>query len=266
MKRVVVSLGFVMAAIAIGLLFEVTKAGAQNGATSPAAAKPKFSEFASAEDLCDELNLIVADLEKAVATEDEFKSQIENRFVRDADMISLLATALALHDQDNPVKAHAGGILDAARELHAAKDYGATNKAVEKVKEAVINGRAPSDDLTWRKIAPFESLMNDEVSNVFNSRLKNGMHRFDKRNKETAANAAMLALIAENAKLYVGDNKKPGEAAKWLAFSSQFRASAADLAAHAHAKNKAGADAAMEKLNQSCHDCHAVFNPDSNAK
>ena len=75
-----------------------------------------------------------------------------------------------------------------------------------------------------------------------------------------------MALIAENAKLYVGDNKKPGESAKWLAFSSQFRASAADLAAKAHAADKTAANAAMEKLNQSCHDCHAVFNPDANAK
>ncbi len=95
MKRVVVSLAFVMAAVAIGLLLEVARAAAENEkAASPTAAKPKFSEFASAEDLSNELNFIVADLEKAIASEDEYKSQIENRFVRDGNMIALVATAL----------------------------------------------------------------------------------------------------------------------------------------------------------------------------
>jgi hypothetical protein len=262
MKRMVVSLGFVMAAVAIGLLFEVARAGAQNEPPHAAAAKPKFSEFASAEDLANELNLIVADLEKAIASEDEYKSQIENRFVRDGNMIALVATALALHDQDSAVKAHAGGILDAAHELRDAKDYAATKKAVEQFKAALKDGRAAGGDLTWSKISPFDSLMNDEVSNV-NTKLKNGLHRFEKRTKETAAHAATMALIAENAKLYVGDNKKPSEGAKWLAFSNQFRASAADLAARSHAGDKTGANAAMEKLNQSCHDCHTVFNPDA---
>ncbi len=100
--------------------------------------------------------------------------------------------------------------MDAAHELRDAKDYAATKKAVENLKTAMKNGRAAGGDLAWSKISPIDTLMNDEVSNV-NTKLKNGLHRFEKRTKETAAHAAIMALIAENAKLYVGDNKKPGE-------------------------------------------------------
>jgi cytochrome c556 len=40
------------------------------------------------------------------------------------------------------------------------------------------------------------------------------------------------------------------------------RAAAVDLAAKAHAGDEAGAKDAMEQLDKSCHDCHAVFNPE----
>ena len=71
-----------------------------------------------------------------------------------------------------------------------------------------------------------------------------------------------MALIAENAKLYVADTKKPSEGEKWTEFAGQMRSAAVDLAAKAHAGDEAGAKAAMEKLNESCHDCHSVFNPE----
>ena len=73
-----------------------------------------------------------------------------------------------------------------------------------------------------------------------------------------------MALIAENAKLYIADTKKPTEGKKWTEFAAQMRSAASRLAAKAHAGDEAGAKAAMDKLNQSCHDCHAVFNPEKN--
>ena len=103
--------------------------------------------------------------------------------------------------------------------------------------------------------------MKDEVPHI-NNKLKNSLRRFKKRAGEVAANAATMALIAENATLYVADTKKPTEGKKWTEFAAQMRAAAVDLAAKAHAGDEAGAKAAMDKLNKSCHDCHAVFNPE----
>ena len=71
-----------------------------------------------------------------------------------------------------------------------------------------------------------------------------------------------MALIAENAKLYIADTKKPTEGKQWTEFAAQMRAAAVDLAAKAHAGDEAGAKAAMDKLDQSCHACHDVFNPE----
>ena len=83
------------------------------------AAAPKFSTFASADDLAAEVKILVADLEKAVADEDEYKSQVEGRFTRDGNTITLIAIALGLHDQDSPLKPHAKAIAAAARKLAA---------------------------------------------------------------------------------------------------------------------------------------------------
>jgi hypothetical protein len=264
MTRIVGLFGFVVAAALVGIFLADTKAGARSDAAPSSSADeavvPKFSSIAPAEDLAYELNFFIADLEKAVADEEEYKSQIEDRFLRDANTIALVATALALHDQDNTIKPHAQAIIATAHKLGEAKDYAATKAAVADIK-ASLQGSA-AGEVKWSKIAALKSLMKDEVPNV-NVKLKNSVRRLDKRAKEAAAHAATMALIAENAKLYVADTKKPGETAKWAAFAEQFRTAAADVAAKARAGDRSGANAAMEKLNQSCHDCHAVFNPDA---
>ena len=67
--------------------------------------------------------------------------------------------------------------------------------------------------------------MKDEVPHI-NTKLKNSLRHFKKRAGEVAANAATMALIAENAKLYVADTKKPTEGKKWTEFAAQMRAAA----------------------------------------
>ncbi len=262
MTRFQVSLGLAIVGVLAGALFLGTSALTFAGDDTAA---PKFSTFASAADLAAEVKFLVADLEKAVAEEDEYKSQVEDRFVRDGNTITLIAIALGLHDQASPMKPHAKAIAAAARKLAAAKDYAATKQAVDDLKAAISGkGAASTGELQWGKVAKLNGLMKNEVPNI-NTKLKNSLRRFTKRAAEVSANAATMALIAENAKLYVADTKKPEEGKKWLAFAAQMQAAACDVAAKAHAGDDTGAKAAMEDLDKSCHDCHAVFNPEKQA-
>jgi hypothetical protein len=222
---------------------------------------PQFSTIASAEDLAAQLEILVTALGKAVVDEEEYKSQIDDRFVRDANTVTLVTIALGLHDKDNPVKPNAPAIVAAARNLAGMKDFASTKKAVEELKTAVDgkgNGKA---ELKWGKVATLKGLMKDEVPAV-NKKIGDGVKRLKKRADETAAAAATMALIAENSKLYVADTKKPEEGKKWVEFSAQMQAASRELNEKARAKDEEGAKAAQEKLNQSCHDCHAVFNPE----
>jgi cytochrome c556 len=272
MRRLQTSLGFALAAVLAGALLAGWPAST---VASDDNAIPKFSTFASADDLAAEVKFLVADLGKAVDNEDDYKSQAEGRFIRDGNTITLIAIALGLHDQDSPLKPHAKAIAAAARKLAQTKDFAttkqtnedlkaclaATKQAVQDLKAAVGGQGVGGDELKWGKVAKLNSLMKDEVPNV-NTKLKTGLRHFKTRSGEAASNAATVALIAENAMLYVGDTKKPTEAAKWIEFAAQMRAAASDVAAKVHAGDEAGANAAMDKLNDSCTACHRVFNPE----
>jgi hypothetical protein len=224
-------------------------------------ATPKFSTFASADDLSAEVKFLVDDLEKAVADEDEYKSQVEGRFIRDGNTLTLIAIALGLHDQECSLKPQAKAVAAAARKLAATKDYQSTKQAVQGLKAAAEGKGSGDETLKWGKVSPLIGLMKDEVPSI-NNKLKTSLRRFKQKSAATAAHAATMALIAENAMLYVADTKKPDEGKKWTEFAAQMRSTAMELAAKAHAKDETGAKAAMDKLDQSCHDCHAVFNPE----
>ncbi len=258
MRRLQVSLGLVMAVFLLGTLLVATPTSTFASDDAPA---PKISTFASADDLTAEVKILVADLEKAVVDEEEYKSQVEGRFIRDGNTITLIAIALGLHDQDSPIKPYAKAIAAAARKLAQTKDFATTKQAIEDLKTAIDGQGTGTGELKWGKVSKLPGLMKDEVPNI-NNKLKNSLRRFKKRSSEVAANAATMALIAENANLYVADTKKPGEGQKWTEFDGQMRAAAVDLAAKAHAVDEAGAKTAMDNLEKSCHDCHAVFNPE----
>ena len=160
MRRLQVSLGFVVAAVLVGALFVGSP---MTTSASDDAAAPKISTFASADDLAAEVKILITDLEKAVANKEEFDSQVEGRFIRDGNTMTLIAIALGLHDQDSPLKPHAKAIAAAARKLAATKDFAATKQAVADLKAAVDGKGSGSGELKWGKVATLQCLMKDEV-------------------------------------------------------------------------------------------------------
>jgi cytochrome c556 len=238
-----------------------TKEASPTASASEEIAAPKLTSVASAADLTAELKIFTTDLEKAVESEEIYKEQVEGRFTRDGNTIALIAIALSLHEEDSPVKPHAKAIAAAAKKLAQTKDFAGASQAVGELKAAVDGKGTGGDDLKWGKVATLSDLMKDQVPNI-DKKLKDGLRHFNKRSAEVAANAATMALVAENAKLYLNDTKKPGEAQKWNEFASQMLTNSRQLAAKAHAGDESGAKAAMDQLEKSCHACHAVFNPE----
>ena len=258
MTRSKASLGLVLAGVLVGIYSWVRRRRPPPATMTP----PRNSQHSPLPTILPRNSKSsVPDLQKAVADEEEYKSQVEGRFTRDGDTITLIAIALGLHDQDSPLKPNAKAIAAAARTLAKAKGFAATKQAVADIKVAVDGQGTGTAELKWGKVATLKGLMKDEVPPI-NNKLKNGLRRFKKRAGEIAANAATMALIAENANLYVADTKHPAEGKQWTEFATQTRAAAVDLAAEAHAGDEPGAKAAMDKLTQSCHDCHKVFNPE----
>jgi hypothetical protein len=221
-------------------------------------AAPKVSSLAPAKDIVSQIETYVNDLDKAVASEDEFKDS-EAKVAKLANTTILLALAAGMHDQDNPLKAAAPAIIKAAQELAKAKGFAATKDGVAAVKKALAETGGDAGELKWVKIASLPELMKQVP--MVNNRLKQNVRgeKLKSRAKLNAGDSATLAIIAQGSLADTSEAKTPEDVKKWYGFCIQMRDAAAAVNKAVHAGDKEAADKAMEALAQSCEDCHAVF-------
>ena len=240
----------------------VLSTGSVFAAEPPAA--PKVSTFAPAKDLANQVDYYVERLETAVQNEAEYKDA-GDKIGKDANTLVILALALGMHDEDNKCKKAAPGLIKAAQKLAASKDFASAKAGVAAVREA-LSSSGDAAGLKWEKAASLPALMQQVP--LINSRLKRYLRgpRFEKMAKETAADSAAIAAIAQGSMADLEAVKKAGDEAKWFKFCADMRDAAGALNAAIHAKDRAAADSAMKKMTQSCDDCHAVFHPEAIGK
>jgi len=219
----------------------------------------KVSTFAPAEDLVAQVEEYLDQLEKDVQTEQEY-NEWKDRVAKDSNTLILMALALGMHDTANKHKAAAPAMLKAAQQVAAATDYASAKAGVAALKAAAASTEGDPSTLKWEKVASLPELM-DKVPLVYNSRLKRYLRR--SRFKESAGYSAVLAVIAQGSVANSDETGKPDQVQQWHTFCLQMRDAAAAVNAACHAEDEQAADAAMEKLDQSCHACHEVFHPEA---
>lgn len=222
-------------------------------------APPKLSTVAPAADLVAQSKLYVEGFAKGLASEQDYKDSAD-KIKRDANTLTVLALALGNHDTDNDLKSAAPGIMQAAQELAKTKDYAAAQSGFEKVRLAMDGKGEQAADAgapKWARVASMGQLMK-QVTFV-NNRLKRSMRRFGNQNEEQARDAAVLAAIAQAVVYDTHEVKNPGDLDRWYQLCGQMRDAAGELNAKVSTADKAGAEAALLKLAQSCDDCHKVF-------
>ncbi|HUY90749.1 MAG TPA: cytochrome c [Pirellulales bacterium] len=219
-------------------------------------APPKLSSIVPAADLVAQAKLYLASFDKGLAGEQEYKESA-SKIERDAHTLTALALALANHDADNELQAAAPAVMAASQALAAAQDYAAAHAALKSLHAAMEGKGEKGGAPKWGCVAPMDQLMKQVV--FVNNRLKRGMRRFAKQTEEQARDAAVLAVIAQE---FVYDDPGIAESDdldRWYQLCGQMRDAAGELNAKARAADKAGAEAALAKLAQSCDDCHEVF-------
>lgn len=223
-----------------------------------AADAPKVSTYAPAEDLANQADTYIKGLDEVVATEDAYKEGKE-KIARDSNTLIVIALALGLHDQDSKYKASAGALVKASQDLAATKDYAAAKKGVDAVKAAAKAKSAAK--LKWEKVASLPELMKQVP--IINTKLKMNVKpaKLKKKAKETAGYTAVLAVIAQGTMADTSATKGDDQVKQWQKFSAAARNLAGEVNAAIHKGDQAATDKAMEKLNVSCEDCHAVFKP-----
>jgi len=244
----------------------VLAAGAPGVAATPTPPPaPPVSQFAPAEDLSGQVKYYLKRLDQAVETEEDYQDFVE-RIAKDADTLAVVVLALGLHDTDNPYKAAAPGIIEATRELAAAKDYAAAKAAVAKVKKAAAAKEASPGTMQWEKVASLKQLM--LAVPAVNTQLKRNLKlRRPKRDGPKAAGrAAVIAVIGQASLYHSDDTEKPELAEQWYKYCIEMRDAAAEANAVARRADKAAAPAALVKLGESCDHCHTVFHQEALGK
>ena len=246
----------------IGVAATIAIIGALYAASSAVSAElPKVSSYAPAEDLVNQADQYIKELGKVVDNEGDYNDR-QDKLAKDSNTLVVVALALGLHDQPNKYKDSAGALIKAAQEVAAAKDYASAKKAVAAAKDAAENKTKSDVALKWEKVASLPELMKQVP--LINTKLKMKLKgkNFKKKAKDTAGYTAVLAVIAQGTMADTSVTKNDAQVEQWQEFSAVSRDLAGEVNAAIHKGDEAAADKAMEKLNVSCEDCHAVFKPE----
>ena len=235
------------------------KVGSEMPTPPPA---PEVSTFAPAEDLANEADRYIKELERCVAKEEDYKDS-EGKIAKDSNTLIVIALALGLHDQPSKYKDSTGALIKAAQKVAAAKDFEAAKKAVAAVKDAADGKATAGMELKWEKVASLPELMKQVP--LINTKLKRYVKPkyFEKRAEKTIGYTAVIAAIAQGSLADTSEANSAEQAKQWYEVSAAMRDAAGAVNAAIHKGDEPTAAAAMEKLNQSCEDCHAVFHPEA---
>ena len=227
---------------------------------------PAVSTFAPIPELADQVEYYMDRLEKAVKDKSDYEDS-KARIAKDSNTLIVVALALGISDKDNAYKASAAGIVKASQELAAAKDYDAAKAGVAAVKAAIEAKAGGADTLKWKKAASLNELM--EAVPSLNTKLKGSLKkekRFKKKAQKAAGYAAVIAVIAQGSMANSADTDFPAEAEKWFKYCAEMRDAAAEVSVACIKKDHAAATAALDKLGETCHTCHAVFHEEEAEK
>jgi len=190
----------------------------------------------------------------------EFESELE-QLDQNANTMVVIALALGLHDQDNQYKAHAPAMLAAAQKVAAAENHADAQTAFEQLQKATEEG-GDGPELKWEEVVASLPALMKEVPNVNSKITRNIKRRFDSRGDDIAAAAVTIAVIAQGSLPNTEETIHPEKVEEWRKYSLEMRNAAAQLVAAVQAKDEEAANKANDALQQTCHDCHAIFHPE----
>lgn len=234
-------------------------------ATAPAAnlaPTPNVSAFAPIDELVGLIESYVAECLAKTKDEAAYKAG-EAQVERNAHTLCVLGTALALHDQEAPLKKLAGGIVAAAAKLAECSSFDESQQAIAELATAlklpVGDAPLPGD---WQTSASMAPLMKQVA--FLNGKLRRGARgsRFATTADENARHATVLAVIAQAVSADTTGIEGDEKQRQWQDFCEQMRGEAAAAHAALKAKDPGQTTAALGRLEQSCKACHQVFKPD----
>lgn len=234
---------------------------AQNASAPPEA--PPVSDYASVEGLMNQVDYHVERIERSLGSA-RYSEATQSRIAKDAAVLSVLFTALGLHDEDPAIKSSAPRLVELSQELvTSATDESKAKAAYEKLVTALKEGATGGKPLNWENRAQLALLMK-QVTTI-NSRLKRNTRRetsLASRKEEASGQAALLAAIGQAALVDTHEVKDAAELDKWYKYASEMRDAAGAVGRAIGQEDFAAVQASMQRLQDNCDACHEAFRLD----
>ncbi len=187
--------------------------------------------------------------------------------MRDANVLVLLAMAIAQSEESGAVKPAAPALFRDGKALLAAADADAAVEAVSAMKADLESPSSSAEPVVWEKAAQLSPLMTKIVPS-----LTTEIKRLGKNEKtllragnadKVAGAAAALAVVAAGSRMSVSETSAPDQESLWKEYCDQFCALSLAVNKAAHAVSNGGAyddyAAALKELEETCGVCHAKF-------
>lgn len=238
-------------------LVAVAAVGQPVPAAEPAAPPAvAVSAIVPAEELAAAVEAYLEQLAEDLDTEQDFATN-GDRARQSAHALTALVLVLANHDTDHPWKAKAARMLEPAKTLARAKEYGPAREAMTALEKEAASDAAAASLPPLARAASLGATM-EEIALV-NTRVRRNIRRFDRRADENRRDAVILAALAHAAVYDTHEVKDPAQLPQWYQWMGQLRDAAAKLRACIVGNDEPGAQAALTAINKACDDCHEVF-------
>jgi cytochrome c556 len=226
-----------------------------------AAAPVKLSQVAPVTDLVPEAEAKIKIIEEELATEEaynEAKAPPSRLLGTNASTLSVLAQAIAEHEDDSAWKKSAPDIRDAAKAIGSAKTYDDAKKGLEDLKAAVAGkGKGAKAVAEWHKLGRMGRMMAEATKRQ--NKIRRGMKKLPEGADELAREASVMAVLGLAMHEDTHEVKNPAEKPEWYKFATDFHTSATELSKALKAKDTAASKAAFAKNGKSCSECHDKF-------
>ena len=227
---------------------------------------PKVSEFAPADDLDREVDLIPEGSRQHRGQRGGLQGcrrRVDQQGGQRRQALVVIALSLGLHDGESKYKPHAGALMKAAQALADTKDYESAKKGVAAVRAAAEGKGEANVELKWQKVASLPALMKEVP--LINTKLKRMVKPalFQKRAKDTAGFTAAIAAIAQARCPTSRRPRRLSRSSSGTRSRRPWRDHAASVNAAIHKGDEPAAAEGMKKLAQSCDDCHNVFHKEA---
>lgn len=220
----------------------------------------KVSQFAPAKDLLQQVDFFIGRASDSLADPKDFDEAKQSRTFKDANTLSAIALALAMHDEEFEHKAAMPGLLKAAQQLATAGDNAElATQSLAAIKAARAGGKVEGASARWEPVASLAALMKQVP--LIHSGLKRGVepNRLTRQATQSAGQAAALAAVAQASWLDTEHIKKPEDVGAWREYCAQMRDAAGEVNSAVRAADQARVNSGMQRLAQSCETCHAKF-------